>query len=111
MIAASVLVGCLISHAASPSKKTLAAIRLSSPWNKLSDLSDEQKSQLDKIHRKSREEIKAIEQQAKADMMAVLTPQQQAELREMEDQTVADKKLKAGEKDRADATTLPAEDR
>jgi hypothetical protein len=42
-------------------------------------------------------------------MMGILTAQQQAELREMEDQEAADKKLKAAGKDQAEPTTLPAQ--
>src|SRR5690242_17303900 len=91
-----------------PTHKSPAAIRLVRPWNQLTDLSDEQKVKLDEIHRTSRAQIKAIEQQAKANMMAVLTPQQQATLREMQEQQIIDRKLKAAEAERMDATTLPA---
>jgi len=88
-------------------KKPASAIRLTQPWSRLNDVSDEQKVKMDGIHRKAREDIKAIEKREKEEMLAVLTPQQQAELREMEDQDTADKKLKAGEKNRINATTEP----
>jgi Spy/CpxP family protein refolding chaperone len=107
----SVLLVTLCALGADPPRKLPAGIRLVQPWSKLSDLTDQQTTKLDEIHRKARDQIKAIEQREQQEMMAVLTPRQQAELREMQDQELADKKLKAASKQQIDPTTLPAEPR
>jgi len=107
VIVGAVLILGIVCVGGEKSKKPVSAIRLTQPWSRLNDLSDEQKVKMDGIHRKAREEIKAIEKREREEMLAVLTPQQQAELREMEDQDTADKKLKAGEKNRINATTEP----
>ncbi|MBC8108448.1 MAG: hypothetical protein H7Z14_17820 [Anaerolineae bacterium] len=64
------------------------------PFNKLSNVTDEQKQKISTIHAKANAEIKAIKEKEEADIMALLTDEQKAELDKME----ADKKSKAAEK-------------
>jgi len=73
-------------------------VRLTKPWKDLSSLSEDQKRQINQIHRKAVEETKAIEQREKADIMALLSDQQKAELTALQEKEAADKKAKAGQK-------------
>jgi Spy/CpxP family protein refolding chaperone len=65
-----------------------------SPYNRLSGITDEQKQKISDIHRKANVERKAIDDKEEADIMALLTEEQKAELEKMN----ADKKAKAAEK-------------
>lgn len=64
------------------------------PFNKLSGMTEEQKQRINDIHRKANAERKAIDDKEEADVMALLTDEQKAELEKME----ADKKTKATER-------------
>ena len=64
------------------------------PFNKLSNVTDEQKQKINDIHRKANAERKSIDEKEEADIMALLTDEQKAELDKME----ADKKAKSAEK-------------
>lgn len=64
------------------------------PYNKLSNITDEQKQKINDIHRKANAERKAIDDKEEADVMAVLTDAQKAELEKL----AADRKAKAAEK-------------
>lgn len=64
------------------------------PYNKLSNMTEEQKQKISDIHRKANAERKAIDDKEESDVMAVLTDEQKAELDKME----ADKKAKSAEK-------------
>jgi hypothetical protein len=64
------------------------------PYNKLSSVTEEQKQKIHEIHLKANAEIKAIKEKEEADIMALLTEEQKAELDKME----GDKKAKAAEK-------------
>jgi len=67
---------------------------LVSPWSKLNSLSDEQKNKIIDIHLKANAERKAIDEKEEADVMALLTDAQKAELEKMN----AEKKAQAAEK-------------
>jgi Spy/CpxP family protein refolding chaperone len=67
------------------------------PYNRLSNMTEEQKQKISDIHRKANVERKAIDDKEDADVMALLTPEQKTELEKLS----ADKKAKAAEK-RAD---------
>lgn len=93
---------------------TKTRTKLIKPYSELSDLSDDQKSQLISIHEKAGDQMKAIEAQEKTDMQAVLTADQKAELAAMDAKEKADKKKQAAEeraarkKEKMDsATTQP----
>jgi Spy/CpxP family protein refolding chaperone len=101
---AAIVIGLLTIGAEKP--RPSAEIRLPQPWNKLIDLTDAQKIKLDEIHRDARAKQKAIEEQAKKDMLAVLTPEQQAQIRQIQDDETADKKTRGTDRP-VDATTLP----
>src|SRR5215213_1508390 len=60
--------------------KAERAVTLTKPWSGLNSLSDDQKRQINEIHRKKVAEVKVIEQKEKDDVMALLTSEQKAEL-------------------------------
>ena len=64
------------------------------PYNKLSNVTEEQQQKINDIHRKAMAERKAIEEKEEADIMAVLTDAQKSELEKME----AERKAKNAEK-------------
>jgi hypothetical protein len=82
-------------------------VRLTKPWKDLTSLSDEQKRQISQIHRKAVDDVKAIEQREKADIMALLTDQQKAELTALQEKEAAERKSKAGQKKAAGAAESP----
>ena len=73
------------------------AVRLTKPWKDLHSLSDDQKRQINQIHRKAVAEIKAVEQKEKDDIMALLNDQQKAELSAMLEQEAAARKAKSAQ--------------
>jgi hypothetical protein len=84
---------------AKPQKSAEAkAVRLTKPWKDLTSLSDDQKRQISQIHRKAVDEVKAVEQREKADIMALLSDQQKAELTALQEKEAAERKAKAGQK-------------
>ena len=58
--------------------------RLNEPWSLLKDLTPEQTSQIEKIHGDALEQRKKIEQKEEDDILALLTPDQQTELKKAE---------------------------
>lgn len=62
-----------------PAKKSAKAPRLTKPWSDMSSLSDDQKTKIADIHKKSLEEKKAIEQKEHDAIMALLNADQKAE--------------------------------
>ncbi len=73
--------------------------KLTKPWSELTGLTDDQKSKILAVHTKAVEEVKAIHEKEKEDIMAVLTDDQKKEAEEMES--------KSGHKG-AEAETQPA---
>ena len=62
-----------------PAKKSAKAPRLTKPWSDMSTLSDDQKTKIADIHKKSLDEKKAIEQKEHDAIMALLNDDQKAE--------------------------------
>ena len=70
-------------------------VRLTKPWSGLASLSDEQKRQINQIHRKAVAEKRAVDKRERDDIMALLNDQQKAELTAMEEKQEAQRKAKA----------------
>jgi Spy/CpxP family protein refolding chaperone len=64
------------------------------PYNRLSTVTDEQKQQISEIRRRMNAERKAIDEREEAEVMAVLTDEQKAELEQLE----ADRKVQERER-------------
>lgn len=62
-------------------KKTPRVIR---PWSDLSTLSDDQRTQIHELHRKALADIRAVREKERADILALLTEAQKAQLLELE---------------------------
>lgn len=80
-----------------PSKDAKPAHWGFDPYNKLTTLTADQKSKITEIHHKALADRKAIDDKEEADIMALLTPDQKAELEKI----AADRKAKSAEKRRA----------
>ena len=78
-------------------KKAARQARLVLPWTKLSNLTDEQKTQIREIHGKALAEIKAIRQREEAEIMALLTEDQKTQLAALKEAQAAERKAKAAE--------------
>jgi Spy/CpxP family protein refolding chaperone len=85
MLSAMVWVRAADSEKPAASKARSSA-RLTQPWSKMTTLSDEQKSQIREIHSKANQEIKAIHEKETADIMALLSNDQKAEVQKLIDQ-------------------------
>ena len=69
-------------------------IKLVQPWNKLSSLSDEQKTKINEIHKKALADINQIRKQEQADIMALLSEEQKSELKSLKEKDAGDRKVK-----------------
>lgn len=85
---------------AAPAQRRLG--RLTQPWSRLSGLSEEQKTRIREIHAAAIAEIHRIEAQEKQDVIALLSDEQKAELKKIEEETRASRKTRSG------ASTQPA---
>jgi Spy/CpxP family protein refolding chaperone len=88
------------------------AARLTKPWSEISSLTDEQKTQIEEIHGKALDKEKEIRAKEQADIEALLTDAQKAELKSAAEKTATDRKEHAGGKKKdgaAGPTTSPAE--
>jgi Spy/CpxP family protein refolding chaperone len=85
------------------SQSEARAVRLTKPWKDLTSLTEDQKRKINEIHRKSTQEVKAIEQRERDDIMALLSEPQKAELTAMLEKDAAEKKAKAAEKPKSGA--------
>lgn len=74
-------------------------IRLTTPWNKVKDLTDEQRKQINDIHVDTVAKIKALEAEEDDKCMAVLTEDQRKALDETIEKEKADKKAAKGKKE------------
>ena len=74
------------------------AVRLTKPWSTLTSLTDDQKRQINQIHRKAVQEIRAVEQRERADVMALLNAEQKAELTALEEKEAAERKARAAQR-------------
>lgn len=77
---------------AAAAEKPDKAVRLVQPWSKLTSLSEDQKQQIDQLHKQALEEMKAIRQREREQILAVLTEEQKAELQAYEEQQIADRR-------------------
>ena len=110
-LGASLMVGHVHSAWAAPDDKPKAAakaVKLTKPWSELTSLSDDQRQKIHDIHAKALAQINEIEKQEKADIMAVLTDAQKAELKDVAaaSKKAAAEKRAAGKN--AGAATKPA---
>ena len=74
-------------------------VRLTAPWNKIADLTDEQKSQINAIHVETVAKVKALEAEEDEKCMALLTDEQRKALEETLEQEKVARKAKAGKKE------------
>ena len=75
--------------------------RLTKPWSDLKSLTDEQKAKIIEIHRQAVAAKKEIDRKEKEDVMALLTPEQQAELIALAESEAAARKAREAEKKQA----------
>jgi Spy/CpxP family protein refolding chaperone len=87
-----------------PVEKPKKMMRLTKPWADLTSLTDEQKQKIAAIHKEVIDQIKAIQEKEKADITALLTDEQKAELTRLEEEAAAKKKMAK------EATTKPAKE-
>ena len=82
------------------------------PFGMLTDLSDDQKMQIDKIHTDYLAQEKALREKQDSDVMALLTPDQKTELAKAMEESAAEKKEKAAarkkQKMMEESTTMPS---
>src|SRR3954468_6739522 len=64
-------------------KKEMSKGKLTQPWSKMSDLSDDQKSKIKEIHNKANDDIKAIKEKENTDIMALLSDAQKDEAKKL----------------------------
>ena len=72
--------------------------RLTQPWSKLTSLTQSQREQIARIHRKTLEEEKAVRQRENEAVMAVLTDAQKLELRQLLEKETVERKLRDAER-------------
>ena len=85
-------------EAKAEAKEAKKEIRLTQPWRRLTGLSEDQKSQIAEIHKKANDEIKAIQEREKNDIMALLNEEQKTELKTLMESEAADRKMKTAER-------------
>jgi len=86
--------------------------RMIKPYNELSGLNDDQKAKITEIHADFLKQQKELLAKEKSDIEAVLTDDQKAELKTLEEQTASDRKEKSARQREAkdqetDAATQP----
>ncbi len=72
--------------------------KLVMPWREINSLSDAQKQQIHDIHKKTSEEKKKLEAKEREEIMALLSDEQKAEAKKIEDDKKVNGKIKSGEK-------------
>ena len=90
LLSAVVWVHAQEAAAEKPKKQPMA--RLTQPWNKISSLSNDQKTQIRQIHTKALAEVRAIQEKERGDIMALLTDEQKSEAERL----LADQKKQRG---------------
>jgi hypothetical protein len=88
--------------------------RVIKPYSELSNLTDDQKSEIAKAHADYLKQEKELLAKEKSDIEAVLTDDQKAELKTLEEKAASERKERTAEKQEAkdesgDATTQPAQ--
>lgn len=81
-----------------PTTKPASSIKLVKPWSSVTSLTDDQRQKIHDIHEKANDDRKEIDSKEKADIMAVLTDEQKAELKKNHADDLADKKMSKAEK-------------
>ena len=82
----------------SAAKSDAKAVRLTKPWSALTSLSEDQKRQINQIHRKKVADVKVLEQKEKDEIMALLSDEQKAEVTALLEKQDAAAKEKAAQK-------------
>ena|SRR5580658_7853426 len=93
----------------SQTKITGTRSRIVAPFNLLTDLTDDQKSQIRAIHSQTLLEEKELHDKERDEITAILTENQKKELEEIEARTSADKKAAAAQR-RADSAEKKAQE-
>jgi Spy/CpxP family protein refolding chaperone len=83
------------------------AVRLFKPYSELTGLTDEQRQEIVAIRKKYNDEIKALKEKEKAELTAVLTDDQKAEITRLEETEAANRKK--GKQAKEMPTTAPAQ--
>jgi hypothetical protein len=73
-------------------------LKIASPFNKVDDLTDAQKSELGSIHKEIQDKIKALREEEEQRSWSVLTAEQSTALRATMETEKAEKKLRDAEK-------------
>ena len=81
--------------------KKAKAVRLVKPWSGMTSLSEEQKVQINDIHKKALAEIKEVRQRELDAILAVLSEQQKAEYQDLINTDTVEKKMKKSGADAA----------
>lgn len=98
LAAASAAIALQPSTAPTTQSSRPRAVRLTTPWNKVADLTDEQKGKINAIHEETVDQIKALEKAEDDKCMALLTAEQKKTLDETLAKEAVEKKAKAGKK-------------
>ncbi len=78
------------------------------PWSEMTTLTPQQQDQIAKIHEDATDQEKKVREKEQDDITALLTPDQRAELADMDNKAKADRKEKYGSKKKGDPATQPA---
>ncbi|HXE51436.1 MAG TPA: hypothetical protein VN541_00385 [Tepidisphaeraceae bacterium] len=70
------------SSTATPQRQT--RVRLTRPWNQLTDLTDDEKKKILDVHGKAAEQIRQIREKEHADILALLSEDQKKEVAQIE---------------------------
>ena len=81
--------------------------KLVQPWSRLTSLTEEQKLKIREIHGAAVAEINAIRQKEQANILALLTDEQKAQLKTLQEETAAQRKQRAAER-KQEAAPAPA---
>ena len=80
--------GISLQAASTPAKK----YRLVLPWSRIESLTDEQREKIYHIHRKALDDMKAIKEQERKEILALLTDAQKIEMVEAEENRTVERK-------------------
>src|SRR3954471_23635355 len=98
LLAVVVLIGaacCAVVLAKSPTTLYSRNYRLTSPWNKVTSLTEEQREKIYHLHHQSLEQIKQIEAQERKEILEMLSDDQKLELVQIDEKDTVARKLKA----------------
>ena len=78
------------------------------PWSEMTTLTPQQQDQIAKIHEDANDQEKKVREKEQDDITALLTPDQRAELADMDNTVKADREEKYGSTKKGDPATQPA---